>query len=755
MKKKQIVEGQDYRFTVITDSLIRMEYEGKGNFVDGKTQVVQNREFCPTTFEQIENEAGIQIITEHLHLYYKYGEFSPHSLFVEMKSNLSDYNNRWTYADAVQTLKGTTTTLDGIDGSTPLQEGIISRGGFAILDDSNSYLQLENGEFKEKASDGKDLYFFGYRHEYSRALKDYYHLTGAVPLIPRYALGNWWSRFWPYTEQTYLELMNKFKEKDVPLSVGVIDMNWHKRDIPKRFGSGWTGYSWNKDLFPNPKSFLKKLHEMGLKTTLNVHPADGIRFFEDAYKRVSLRLRLNVSLEEPALFDFNNEDFRKAYFEEVHHPLEEEGVDFWWIDWQQGSQSNSTGIDPLWALNVYHYMDHQKRNETGLILSRYAGPGSHRYPIGFSGDTIITWESLDFQPYFTATASNIGYSWWSCDIGGHMKGYSDEELSLRWLQLGVFSPINRLHSSESPFNSKEPWAYSLEIEEAMIRFLQLRHALLPYLYTMNVRNHEEGIPLILPMYYLDGENEKAYAVKNEYQFGSELIVAPITHPSNQQTKLGCVEVWFPHGSWYDFFSGMAYEGNTTLKIYRRKDEIPVFARAGAIVPLDANPTQTKATDLPIAFDWKVFSGKSSRFQLIEDIEGHRAETTLTLDWTNKVLKLEILDPYHIIPKGRTHKFEIIGFGSAVEMKSANILNELSFADIGADTKIKTKLIFSKELFKRLHQAKMEYQLKEKILAVFEQEKNYAKRLNELIGLVSGDVLEMLLELAYIDSTSNR
>ncbi|MDR0922620.1 MAG: alpha-xylosidase [Lactobacillales bacterium] len=747
MEKTQVIKGKDYRFTVLTDSLIRMEYEKNGNFIDEKTQIIQNRQFSSTNFDLLEDEMGIQIITSQLHLYYKYGEFSPSSLFVEMKANLSDYNNRWTYGDEIETLKGTTQTLDGIDGKTELEDGIISRGGFSILDDSGSYLQLENGEFAENQSTGKDLYFFGYRHEYRRALKDYYKLTGAVPIIPRYALGNWWSRFWPYTEETYLELMNKFKKKKVPLSVSVIDMDWHKREIPERFGSGWTGYSWNREFFPKPERFLKKLHDLGLKTTLNVHPADGIRAFEDAYERISSRLKLNVSLEEPALFDFNNKDFREAYFDEVHHPLEDEGVDFWWIDWQQGNQSNSTGVDPLWALNFYHYLDNQERNEAGLILSRYAGAGSHRYPIGFSGDTIVTWESLDFQPYFTATASNIGYSWWSHDIGGHMKGYSDEELSLRWLQFGVFSPINRLHSSASSFNSKEPWAFSLETEKAMSQIMQFRHAMIPYLYTMNVRNHDDGIPLILPMYYLDSENEKAYEAKNEYQFGSELIVSPITQHTNHQTKLGCVEVWFPTGSWYDLFSGMTYEGNTKMKIYRRKDEMPVFAKSGAILPLDATPTVTKATQLPLHLNWKIFLGKSNQFKLIEDSNGHRAETVVCLDWEKKQLKLEIFDPYHIIPSKRTHIFELIGSGSTVEMKSENSFNEFSLKNITLDKKVD----ISAELFKRLNQAEIDYQLKEKIIEVFKQEKNYGKRLNELLSLVSGDLLEMLLELAYVEN----
>ena len=134
-------------------------------------------------------------------------------------------------------------------------------------------------------------------------------------------------------------------------------------------------------------------------------------------------------------------------------------------------------------------MDSAREGKRPLTFSRYAGPGSHRYPIGFSGDTIVTWESLDFQPYFTLTASNIGYGWWSHDIGGHMLGYKDDEMTVRWVQLGIYSPIMRLHSSSSEFNGKEPWRYKKEAEMVMDHMLRERHRMIPYLYTMNYRSY--------------------------------------------------------------------------------------------------------------------------------------------------------------------------------------------------------------------------------------------------------------------------
>lgn len=469
-----VFEGKKYRISVLTNQLIRLEYSENGYFEDRLTRVVQNRSFTSElSLNVIEDENRLEIITDSLHLHYDKSLFSNSGLFIDVKNNLSAYGNRWYFGNQYSNLGGTNRTLDFVDGSIELEDGIMSKNGFAILDDSSSFVFDKMCNPVERPENVIDIYFFGYGRDYYTALKDFYHLTGSTPLLPRFALGNWWSRYWAYSEEGYLSLMDKFEAENVPLSVSVIDMDWHlTNDVPERFGSGWTGYSWNKKLFPDPERFLNELHKRGLKTTLNVHPADGIRAFEDAYPAVAKRLSLNTTIEEPALFDMSNEDFRKAYFEEVHHPLEKQGVDFWWIDWQQGTEGQ---IDPLWLLNYYHFKDITREGNNSVILSRYAGPGSHRFPIGFSGDTVTTWASLAFQPYFTSTASNIGYSWWSHDIGGHMLGYHDEELALRWLQFGVFSPINRLHSSNSPFQSKEPWGYSLEIAESMKVYLRLRH----------------------------------------------------------------------------------------------------------------------------------------------------------------------------------------------------------------------------------------------------------------------------------------
>ena len=450
-------------------------------------------------------------------------------------------------------------------------------------------------------------------------LQDFYRLCGKTPLLPRYTFGNWWSRYHKYTETEYKELVERFEKEEVPFSVAVVDMDWHLvEDVPPVYGSGWTGYTWNKKFFPNPPEFMDWLHKHGYKITLNVHPADGVRAYEEAYPRVAEKMGIDPASKEPVLFDMTDPKFIETYFEELHHPMEEEGVDFWWLDWQQGTVTKVPGLDPLWMLNHYHYLDSKWKGKRALTFSRYAGPGSHRYPVGFSGDTVITWESLKFQPYFTANASNIGFGWWSHDIGGHMLGYRDDELTARWVQLGVFSPMNRLHSTDNPFNGKEPWKYNQIVETVMKNFLKLRHKLVPYLYTMNRRASRAGLPLVQPMYYLEPEREETYEVPNNYYFGTEMMVSPITDKLDPVTGLAGAKTWIPQGIWYDFFNGRAYKGGRKVDLWRDIYEMPVLVREGSIIPLKDMEGYDNSIENPEKLEVLVYPGESGEFVLWED-----------------------------------------------------------------------------------------------------------------------------------------
>ena len=613
-----IIQGEKYRFTVLTEEMIRLEYCEDGKFEDRATQCVIDRKFKVPEYQVIDNEESLEIITDKIHLVYNKQKFTDYGLSVQVRGNISVYHSIWHFGEEATDLRGTARTLDEADGAIELEHGIISRFGYGILDDSRSLVITEDGWVEPRKEDCIDIYFLGYGHEYEHCLKDYYHLTGKTPLLPRYALGNWWSRFYRYNDQEYKALMTRFEKEEIPFSVSVIDMDWHLVDIDPKYGSGWTGYTWNKELFPDPKEFMTWLHDHGLKVTLNVHPAGGVQAHEEKYKEMAEAMGRDWEKEEPVNFDVTDQKFLKAYFEYLHHPNEEEGVDFWWLDWQQGGLSKIPGLDPLWMLNHYHYLDSGRRGKRRLTFSRYAGMGSHRYPVGFSGDTIISWESLAFQPYFTANASNVGYGWWSHDIGGHMKGYRDEELSTRWIQFGVFSPIMRLHSSNSAFTGKEPWNYNAVSENIMKRYLKLRHEMIPYLYTMNYHASHDGQPLIRPMYYLEPEQPEAYEVPNEYYFGTELVVCPITEPTDKAAGTACVKAWIPEGKWYDIFSGLKYDGGRMLELYRSLEDIPVLAKEGAIIPLTDLTEYTNSVENPKELAVKIVPGKKNAFILMED-----------------------------------------------------------------------------------------------------------------------------------------
>ena len=677
--------GSVYRITFLTSRLVRLEYQPDGRFEDAPTTMARCRQFPEVAVTQVRGAHGLELDTEHLHIVYDERAFTGHGLSIAVKGNLSAYTSTWRYGQAFKTLGGTARTLDTANGAIPLEPGLVSRDGFSVLDDSASMELDETGAFRPRSVKETDLYFFGYGHDYAQCLKDFYRLSGATPMLPRYALGNWWSRYHEYTEETYRKLLDDFAAHDVPLSVAVFDMDWHLTDVP--YGSGWTGYTWNKDFFPDPARFLREVHDRGLRITLNLHPAGGVQPHEEQYEAFCRAVGRDPEQKLGIDFDAADDTFMKAYYEQLHRPLEDEGVDFWWIDWQQGGVSSVEGLDPMWVLNEGHYRDTQRNGKRSLILSRYAGPGSHRCPVGFSGDTIVTWDSLDFQPYFTATASNIGYPWWSHDIGGHMNGARDDEMATRWLEFGVFSPIVRLHSSKNLFASKEPWTYGPQASDIMQEQLRLRHRLVPYLYTAAEHLHTEGEPLIRPMYYGWPEREEAYHVPNQYLFGSEMLVCPITQPLDRVLNAAAVKAWLPEGIWFDLQTGAVYTGDRQLTLYRGLESIPVLVKAGGIVPLAED---LRADRNPAHMTLRVFAGADGDYTLYEDdgvsLDSAAVRTAIKLDWEKGVLRICVDGERSLLPEKRVWNVECIGFentavtvdGKAVETRYDAARNALCF-----------------------------------------------------------------------------
>ncbi|MBQ7786123.1 MAG: DUF5110 domain-containing protein [Clostridia bacterium] len=679
--QNQVFTCGDVRFTVITPQLIRIEQR---KFTDDATLAVTCRSFCSCSCEARETQSTFTLWTDALELCYYPDQLLCEGLTIR---HLGLPAFTWNYGEKpLLNLGGTASTLDGMDGACEIGDGVCAVDGFAWIDDSKSPLMKQDGWFAPREN-CSDVYFFGYGHEYTRAVQDYCLLTGKVQRLPAYALGNWWSRYYAYTQDSYLALMDAFKNADIPLSVGIVDMDWHVTRGENRpyhsdfFSDGWTGYTWNESLFPDYRAFIAALHEKGLKTALNLHPAAGVRAHEKQYDAMAKAMGVDPQTKETIPCNWLSPEFLKAYFEILHFPYEEDGVDFWWLDWQQGSDfekivgkgKNSGGLNaitPLWMLNHMHFLASQRAGKRGMIFSRFAGYGSQRYPIGFSGDTYVTWDSLRFQPYFTATASNIGYGWWSHDIGGHMGGVRDDELAARWVQFGVFSPIFRLHSSNSVFNCREPWTYNPRSEQAIKAFMRLRHQLFPYLNTMNARCDETQIPLMLPMYHTNPEEKAAYEVPNQYWFGTEMITAPITEPMDE-SGLASAKVFFPTGLWTDWFTGFVYNGGQIIDICRPLEQMPVFLKAGALVPMQAHEAGRWKLGNAAHMELYVAPGADGSFMLVEDDgeslayrQGKVSTTRLTLEWKEHEAVLTIGmadDAAGVLPDVRTWDVHFIGF----------------------------------------------------------------------------------------------
>jgi alpha-glucosidase (family GH31 glycosyl hydrolase) len=659
-----VVSAGNVRFTVLTARMLRLEYSPTGAFENRPSQAFWYRRQLVPAFDVRREDGAIEIETEHLLLRYVEHEqgFTPISLSVTLKAS----GVTWCYGDrswAAGNLQGTTRTLDEVDGWAHLEPGLMARNGYAVVDDSRSLVFDKTGWIAARAApDNLDLYFFGYGHDYIGCLQEFQRVAGATPMIPRYLLGNWWSRFWAYDEAELKALMEEFRAREFPLAVCIVDMDWHTTQTGNR-SVGWTGYTWNREIFPDPAGFIAWLHAQGLRTALNLHPADGVHPHEEQYADMAAAVGIDPATGEPVEFDSVDQRFVEAYFKFLHHPQEEmgeretefleeprflkDGVDFWWLDWQQGKQSKLQGLDPLWWLNHLHFYDLGRDGvKRPFIFSRWGGLGNHRYPIGFSGDTVVSWASLANQPYFTATAANVGYGWWSHDIGGHMWGVEDAELYLRWVQYGVLSPILRLHSTNNPYQDRRPWGWGAAVESPARAAMQLRHALIPYIYSMAWRNHTAGIPLVTPLYYSNPEDDDAYNCPQAYWFGSELIAAPFTAPTEADLGLSRQRVWLPDGLWFDFFIGRQYAGGWQT-VYGDWSQIPVFAKAGAIIPLGPlvgwggveNPTELTV---------HVFPGADGQFTLYEDDgetvgyqRGAYAETPFTQVWRGDSLTLAI------------------------------------------------------------------------------------------------------------------
>lgn len=677
-----VVKSGEVRFTILTSRMIRMEWSANKIFEDRASQVFINRNLSVPKFT-IDDQSDLLVIkTDYLTLQYKKnsGKFTPDNLSITFMLNGNSVAWKPGMKDSLN-LKGTTRTLDGTNGEKDvrLEDGLISKSGWSLVDDSNRLLfdgaKDWNWITPRNSGDYQDFYFFGYGHDYKQALYDYTLVAGKIPMPPKFAFGYWWSRYWTYSDSELRTLVNDIKSYDIPIDVLIIDMDWHDTWGITNFGTkrdpfgqsvGWTGYTWNKNLFPNPEKFLKWTDQQKLKTALNLHPASGIAPMEEKYNEFAKVYGFDTTGHNYIPFSIEDKKWTRTYFDVVLHPFEKMGIDFFWLDWQQWLENKKVkGLTNTWWLNYTFFTEMEREGiKRPLLFHRWGGLGNHRYQIGFSGDTYITWQSLSFQPYFTSTAGNVGYGYWSHDIGGHMGGEPTSEMYLRWLQFGVFSPILRTHYTKDATLERRIWKY-VDNFELMRDAIQLRYTLNPYIYTSSRKAYDTGVSICRPMYYDYPEQEEAYNFKSQYMFGDDILVAPITEKVNELSGLAEKKIWLPDGDWYELFTGTTLKGNNIIDRKFALNEIPVYVKAGSIIPM-----YSKINNLQRSIDTLVLTlipGKNGNAKFYEDDGATSGYTKNQFAWTKvtkdilsdgsmKIVVLPREGKYKDMPAERAYEF---------------------------------------------------------------------------------------------------
>lgn len=613
-KPESISKGQKYRITVLTERLLRLEYNPSGVFNDFATELVSFRNFDVPKFTKKEDSNYLEIETAYFKLtYVKEEPFKGSSLnpIKNLKVVLNGTNVIWHYGHPeAKNYYGSNVSAEGSKKENDENKGLFSLDGMVSFDDSKSLIMDELGTPRINDTGEIDIYLFMYNKDFGLCVNDYFRLTGLPSLIPRYALGNWWCRDLPYTNDEVLELVGEFEKRDIPLSVFLFDKDWHIRTIGP-YKDLDTGYTFNKNLIQDPKELTNVLHSKGIRVGLSINPDGGFLPHEENYQNIKNFLEYK---EEGAIpFDPLNPKILDAFLKQCLEPLEDLGADFFWHD-----SKNTRDLHKLWLINHYMFNDLSRNPaKRGMILSRNSLKAAHRYPVLYSGESKVSWENFMSTPFFNLSASNIGACFWSHDIGGYIDGIEDPELYIRSVELGVFSPIMRFHAASGKYYKREPWRWDSRTASIVENYLRLRHRLTSYLYTEAYKYYKTGAMIFQPLYYYLPKVYDDMLYRNEYFFGSELLVAPIVNKKDPVMNRTIHRFYLPDGMWYEFTTGKKYIGNKKYISFYKEEDYPIFAKRGSIIPL-SNKSNVNNTSNPTDIEIHVFPGQNNTYRMYED-----------------------------------------------------------------------------------------------------------------------------------------
>ena len=462
-------------------------------------------------------------------------------------------------------------------------------------------------------TDTHDLYGLFHGFDYAGALADFTTVVGKTILPPRSTAGVWRSRWFDEANSDVLSIVDDFSSRGFPLDVFVLDMNFHAKN-------DWSGFTFDANLFPFPADTMGSLAALGLPVLVNIHDADGVGVWEAQFPALAAALGVSTSTAVP--FNLVNKTVAYAVEDIVLGDLLAKGVSAFWIDWQQGgSAGGMTGgkqNPTIWLAHLRCTDRHRNGDpRRAFVLARWGGMGHSRYQVGFSGDVReLSWDTLRYQPYFSATAQNVLFPFWSHDLVGPP---DDLELYARWLQVGAMSGIMRTHdrglsggdcANTQPVSPSEwgadtgscdmvePWNVGPSFFGANRRAFTWRAQLLPYIYSTMRSAFDTGLGLTIPCYYMHPQEPLAYAMTGDgqgvqYYFGGDILVSPVVAPANPTVKADLFSLawkltWLPDGSWYNAVSGavtVASGGETFVNKTYSISEMPVWYKSGAVLPM--------------------------------------------------------------------------------------------------------------------------------------------------------------------------
>ncbi len=471
--------------------------------------------------------------------------------------------------------------------------------GFLDLDSQ------ENNTLAYETIGGRKTYQLVVGETWERIIENYTGLTGRQPMPPRWALGNFSSRFGYHSQKEVLETIQKFKEDAIPVDAVIIDLYWFGKEMKGTMGN----LEFYRDSFPEPEKMIAQLEEQGVKTILVTEP-----FILSTSKRwdeaVEQKVLTTDAKGKPFTFDFyfGNTGLidifkpeAKNWFWNIYKELTEMGIGGWWGDLGEPEfhpselRHFSGSADELhnvygheWAKMVYEGYRQDFPGQRPFILMRAGAAGSQRYGlIPWTGDVNRTWGGLRSQPEISLQMGIQGLGYMHSDLGGFAGDNLDDELYVRWLQYGVFQPIYRPHAQEEV--PSEPVFRAAAAKALSKKAIELRYQLLPYNYTLAYENSRSGIPLMRPLFFEQPDSLDLFEIANTYLWGNDILVSPVMASGLKEKS-----VVFPSGSnWFDAYTGRKYTGGVTRNIPVVEAHIPTFVRGGAFIPM-AKPMLTTA-----------------------------------------------------------------------------------------------------------------------------------------------------------------